>query len=113
MSQKTKPTASTAKRARFRGEKRYGWTIQVKTDRYVILTKPAPFQTQGSVLYTICDTELGCRGPSNFIGNGWDMQTRGPYIGSRALHVALLSGEVEISRRSSVPFALDQIEVKP
>lgn len=112
MSHRTMP-APTMKRARFLGEKRYDWTIQVKTDRYVILTKPAPFQTRGSVLYTICDTELEYRGPSNFIGNGWDMQTRGPYVGSRALHVALLAGDVEISRRSSVPFALEQIEVKP
>lgn len=107
------PAPTLVKRARFRGEKRYDWTIQVETDRYVILTKPAPFQSRGSVLYTICDTELGSRGPSNFIGNGWDMQTRGPYIGSRALHVALLSGDVEISRRSSIPFNLDHIEVKP
>lgn len=104
---------STKPRARFRGEKRYDWTIQVVGTRYTILTKQEPFQPKGRLLYTICDNELSKRGPSNFIGNGWDMQTRGPHIGSRALHVALLSGDVEISHRRQVAFTQDHIEVKP
>ena len=104
---------STKPRTRFRGEKRYDWTIQVDGTRYTILTKQEPFQPKGQLLYTICDKELSRRGPSNFIGNGWDMHSRGPYIGSRALHVALLSGEVEISHRNWRTFTQDHIEVKP
>lgn len=100
-------------RARFKGEKRYDWTIQVAGERYTILTKQEPFKPKGELFYTICDSELGRRGPSNFIGNGWDMHSRGPYVGSRALHVALLSGEVEISHRSRAAFAQGDIEVKP
>ena len=99
-------------RARFQGEKLYDWTIQVAGDRYIILTKHAPFKPQGELVYTICDSQDGRRGPSNFIGNGWDMQSRGPLIGSRALHVALLSGDVEISHRSHCKFSRDDIEVK-
>lgn len=100
-------------RARLRGEKRYDWTIQVAGTRYVILTKPAPFKPRGELLYTICDIQEGRRGPTNLVGNGWDMQTRGPLIGSRALHVALLSGDVEISHRSQYTYTPSDIEVAP
>lgn len=100
-------------RARFAGGKRYDWTIQVAGERYIILTKQAPFTRKGDLMYTICDKEAGVRGPSNYIGQGWDMQSRGPYNGSRTLHDALLSGDVEISHRNNVPFHADSIEVKP
>ena len=104
-------TTMNLQRARFKGEKRYNWTIQVIGDRYTILTKQTPFQKKGDLLYTICDAQEGQRGPTSFVGNGWDMQSRGPYIGSRALHVALLAGEVEISHRNQVAFAPSDIEV--
>lgn len=104
----------TQDRARFNGEKRYDWTVQVAGERYTILTKQAPFKPQGELVYTICDSEgAGHRGPTNFVGNGWDMQTKGPLIGSRALHAALLSGEVEISHRSRSTFDRRDLEVKP
>jgi len=98
-------------RARFKGEKRYDWTVQVAGERYTILTKQAPFKPSGELVYTICDAQEGRRGPTDLVGNGWDMSTRGPFIGSRALHVALLSGDVEISHRSRGRFTPDDIEV--
>lgn len=100
-------------RARFFGEKRFAWTVQVAGSRYTILTKQAPFKPKGELFYTICDAQFEKRGPCNLMGNGWDMQSRGPYIGSRALHVALLSEDVEISNRNSVRFRDALIEVKP
>lgn len=106
------PALKTSDRVRFKGEKRFGWTVQVAGERYLILTCPAPFQPAGTVDYTICDIELGKRGPSNFIGNGWDMESKGPYIGSRALHAELLAGRVEISNRSRATFSINDLELK-
>lgn len=103
----------SVQRARFKGEKRYDWTIQVAGGRYAILTKQAPFKAKGELLYTICDAQEGRRGPTNFVGNGWDMSTHGPLIGSRALHVALLSGEVEISHRRQCAYTTGDFEVTP
>lgn len=100
-------------RARFFGEKNFTWTIQVAGNRYTILTKQAPFKPKGELWYTICDHEYEKRGPCNLVGNGWDMQSRGPYIGSRALHVALLAGDIEISNRNCLRFRDALIEVKP
>lgn len=80
---------------------RHWWTVQVVGDRYAICIRQVPFKPKGTYWYTILDFEKKVRGATNYIGNGWDMETRGPYIGSRLLHVELLSGDVEISHRAS------------
>lgn len=61
------------------------WTVQVAGHRYSILTRQAPSRPKGEYLYTIVDNEEGVRGPSNFIGNGWDVSAYPtPAIGWRA-----------------------------
>lgn len=100
------------RRARFRGEKTFTWTVQVEGERYMILTKPAPFQPRGSLRYTIWDKQEGVRGATNVIGNGWDFQTKGPYIGARALHVSLLTGATEISHHNRVSASNEDVEIR-
>lgn len=101
-------------RVRLAGESRFSWTVQVAGDRYTILTRQAPFRPKGDLDYTICDNVTGKRGPTNVIGNGWDFNAiGGAYQGARLLHIELLAGRVEISRRQSVPFTPNDIELKP
>lgn len=100
-------------RVKLSGEKQFAWTVQVAGDRYAILTRQAPFKPKGQLWYTILDKTTGWRGPCNLVGNGWDLETKGPYIGSRLLHKALLDGEVEISRRQRIRFEESTLEVKP
>ena len=75
------------------------------------MTRQAPFRPKGEYLYTILDRQAGVRGPTNFIGNGWDVTSYPTAaIGWRALHIALLSNSVEISRRQQI--SMDIVEVK-
>ncbi|QTF70593.1 hypothetical protein [Arthrobacter woluwensis] len=93
------------------GNSRTWWAVQVAGPRFVIMTKAQEFAPTGSdPYYTIVDFEKGVRGPCNLIGQGWDMTSRGPYVGSRLLHVHLLDGELAVSHRNNVP--LDFIELR-
>jgi hypothetical protein len=92
-----------------RGNRRTWWTVQAASDRYAVMTKQAPFEPACTVQYSIIDFDENIRGATNFVGNSWDMQSRGPYIGSRALHAALHAGAVEISHRNRI--RLDIVEV--
>lgn len=95
------------------------WTVQALDDRFVILTRQAPFRPKGQSQYTIIDWERGVRGPCNLIGQGWDIdEPNGPEDLLQALnnqleiHRRLDAGEksvsiddyaVEVSHRNSVP----------
>ena len=85
----------------------FWWTVQTAGDRYVIMTRQAPFKPKGDYLYTIIDNETGMRGPCNLIGNGWDVsQYKTPEAGWRGLHVQLLAGDIELSHRQQVTLDL-------
>lgn len=95
------------------------WTVQALDDRFVILTRQAPFRPKGQSQYTIIDWERGVRGPCNLIGQGWDIdEPNGPEDLLQALnnqleiHRRLDAGEksvsiddyaVEVSHRNNVP----------
>jgi hypothetical protein len=99
-------------RVRFSTGGRAWWTVQVAGTRYVIATRQAPFRPKGEYQYTIMDAAHSVRGPSNLIGNGWDVSAyKTPEAAWRDLHVQLLARRVEISRRQSAP--LDIIETQP
>ena len=51
---------------------RLWWTVRVRDNRWMILTRHAPFQKKGWKYYTIIDTTEGIRGPCNLVGQGWD-----------------------------------------
>lgn len=83
------------------------WTVQAAGSRYAIVTQQAPFRPAGEYFYSILDFEEGIRGPSNLIGNGWDVsQYPSPEIGWRLLHVGLLSERLQITSRNRVPFSI-------
>lgn len=46
-------------------EEKRPYTVQARSDRYLICTKP--FAAQRTVLYTIIDLQEGVRGPENLI----------------------------------------------
>lgn len=47
------------------------WDVRARDERFVILTRQAPFRPKGEVEYTIIDTVRDLRGPCNLIGQGW------------------------------------------
>lgn len=106
------PNLNVGDKLRTHRSGRAWWTVQAAGSRYVICTRQAPFKPKGEYLYTILDFVGGVRGPTSFIGNGWDVSAyKTPEAGWRGLHVGLLSGDIEVSRRASVP--LDLTEVRP
>lgn len=105
----------------------YWWTVRAVDERYVVLTRYAPFRS--SLLYTIADTQTGRRGPCDLIGQGWDFdKTNDQTLAASAerLLVALHGGvdtvddeslpdaartfipAVEISHRNNVPITITQ-----
>lgn len=75
------------------GEKRW-WDVRARDERFVILTRQAPFRPKGDVEYTIIDTVRDLRGPCNLIGQGWDFESR-PVAESAADLLAALNAHVE------------------
>lgn len=107
---------------KFDDSSRYWWTVRAVDERYVVLTRHAPFRS--SLLYTIADAQTGRRGPCDLIGQGWDFdKTNDQTLATSAerLLVALHGGmdtvddeslphdervfipAVEISHRNNVP----------
>jgi hypothetical protein len=84
--------------------------VQAAGSRYAICSRQAPFKPKGEYLYTIMDFEQGIQGPCNLIGNGWDVaQYNTPEIGWRALHLALLGKQVEISHRNNIKLEVTEV----
>lgn len=88
------------------------WTVQAAGSRYAIVTQQAPFRPKGDYIYSILDFETGIRGPSDLIGNGWDVsQYPSAEIGWRLLHLALLSGRRQITTRNRVSFSIVDVRL--
>lgn len=97
-------------RVRTQRDGRAWWTVQAAGKRYAICSRQAPFGAKGEYLYTIMDFERGIQGPCNLIGNGWDVtQYKTPEIGWRALHLALLGKQVEISHRNNINLEVTEV----
>lgn len=95
---------SVGERIKFDGE-RCRYTIQARSDRFVILTKP--FNAQRTYLYTIVDLERGVRGACNLIfGLPCDVDT--PEGALEAL-VKLELGDMAVSGRNYVDLQPDEI----
>lgn len=75
-------------------ENRWG-TIRALDERFVILTRQAAFKSKGQSEYTIIDWERALRGPSNLLGQGWDVDEPG---GCQAL-LRALNYELEVRGR--------------
>jgi hypothetical protein len=90
------------------------WTVQASGSRYAICTRQAAFRPAGEYEYTILDFEAQEQGPCNLIGNSWDISD---YItaeaGWRSLHIQLLSGAIELSRRQSIALKIVETRTKP
>lgn len=105
------PTQATRVRLRVGG--RNWWTVQGRDDRYVILTRQAPFRPKGQSQYTILDFKRGVRGPCNRIGQGWDFDGRDHRVAARELLDALNGRDefpVEISHRNNVPIDVEETQ---
>lgn len=86
----------------FSGEKQ-SYTIRAMSSRFAICTRP--FNPQRTVIYTIVDTEKMVRGPNNLVFNVYDYATdEGCMESLRDLE----SGEIEVSRRRSVPLVFSE-----
>jgi hypothetical protein len=100
-------TLKAGDKVRTRRDFPFWWTVQVAGSRYVILSRQAQFKPKGEYVYSICDLEEGVRGPTNYVGNGWDVSRhKTPEQGWRDLHIQLLAGNVEISHRNRVSMDL-------
>lgn len=88
------------------------WTVQIAGERYVICTRQAPFKPKGDYLYTIMDLKRHAQGPCNLIGNGWDVSYfKTPLHGWRWLHISLLAGTIELSRRQACGLVIREVEI--
>jgi hypothetical protein len=47
------------------------WMVRAASDRFAVLTAPAPFYPKGTRQYTIVDYQRGVRGPCNLLGGGY------------------------------------------
>jgi len=80
----------------FKGE-RIGYTVQARSPRYIICTKPFPLRK--TVLYTIIDTVEKVRGRDNMVfGRGYETREQC----ERNLS-DLECTDMEVSRRNRVP----------
>jgi len=102
-----------------RGEARLWWQVRAADERFVVLTRQAPFESKGTSLYTIIDYDRGVRGPCNLIGNGYDVDEPGgcdALLAELNAHLAMSaelrslpagssveSRGVEVSHRNNVP----------
>lgn len=73
------------------------WDVTAADERWAVLTRQAPFQPTGVLIYTIVDSQTGIRGAANTRGRRWDVQSPG---GSEGLLHDLQAGEVQISPRA-------------
>lgn len=80
-----------------RSERRAWWTVRaVSADgRWAVLTRQAPFQPKGKVVYTIIDWERGVRGPCDLLGQGWDFKTDLVVDGQRLIRALEARRETE------------------
>jgi hypothetical protein len=100
------------------GREKNWWTVRATDNRFVILTRQAPFEPKGTVEYTIIDWERGVRGPTDLLGQGWDFETEGVDTGAKRLLRALnnhldtcsrsQAGETscQVSYRNNVPIEI-------
>ena len=95
------------------GREQNWWTVRAQDDRYVILTRQAPFRPAGEVEYTVIDWERGVRGPCNLIGQGWHATMPDGECEHllRALNGLDDDGhpQVEVSHRNNVPIQILRI----
>ncbi|WP_024816927.1 hypothetical protein [Arthrobacter sp. 31Y] len=100
------------------------WTVRAADERFVILTRQAPFEAAGVNEYTIIDWDRDVRGPCNLIGQGWDTSTDescqellralqyqlevAAQLRAGAESVALEEVAVEVSYRNNVPVEILQ-----
>lgn len=96
---------AVGEKLRFAEEPKRSYTIQAMNARYAICTRKIyiPSRQQHTVLYTIVDSETMMRGPNNLIFNGYDYATK---LGCEESLRALEDGEIELSRRNSIPVLL-------
>jgi hypothetical protein len=59
------------------GDERRWWDVRAADEGFAVLTRQAEFRTKGTLYYTIVDWARGRRGPSNVIGQGWDVEEAG------------------------------------
>jgi hypothetical protein len=79
-------------------EERRPYTVQARSERYLVCTKP--FAAQHTVLYTIVDLQLDMRGPENLtFGFGAETQKQCDAMIARLTHP---DDPTEISRRRSI-----------
>ena len=58
-------------------DERRWWTVEAVDTRFVVLTRQADFLPRGRHSYTIIDWARDLRGPSNQIGQGWNIDEPG------------------------------------
>lgn len=98
-----------------RSDRRSWWTVRAADERFVILTRQAPFKPRGKLLYTIIDWERDLRGPCNLLGQGWDFNTD-PVSDAEGLLRALTARLESEAWAKTVPAGtsrpLDEVEVE-
>lgn len=82
------------------------WDVREADERFVVLTRQADFQPKSTLFYTIIDWERGVRGPSNKLGQGWDVESPG---GPANLLAALNAHTARVS--GVLPLSADSVEV--
>lgn len=101
------------------------WTVRARDDRFVILTRQAPFEARGNSEYTIIDVARDLRGPCDLLGNGWDVDEPGGVesllralqrfletearLASGATEVAHDGQQVQVSFRNNVPIEIYEV----
>ena len=86
-------------------EERKPYTIRAMSERFAICTRPIRHRGEKTVLYSIIDVQEQERGPNNLVFNMYDYSTD---AGCQESLAALDAGEIELSRRRSVPLILSE-----
>ncbi len=83
-------------------EEKQGYTIRDANDRYLVCTKP--FNPKHTVIYSIVDQWKNIRGTDNIIGcAGYETDDE-----CKDALKMLVTGELEISRRNTIPLRIRQ-----
>jgi hypothetical protein len=96
------PEIKAGDRLKFDGDSRW-WEVREADERWAIATRQKPFAPKGEYVYTIMDKDELHRGPTDLLGQGWDVETQG---GWGVLLAELDEGLVGISHRNRVPLVV-------
>lgn len=99
------PTFGVGDRIKFLFDSRW-WEVREADERWAIATRQKPFAPKGEYVYTIIDKDQLHRGPTNLLGQGWDVETQG---GWDVLLHELQEGLVEISHRNHVDLVVLEV----